>query len=269
MRAAPRRRGPGMFPDRSRSPSRPLLSRRTPRTPTGPASPSGPGTARSHVVPTMLATGCGDPVKSWNRRGILAAPGEPPDDASVNSVVVFAAQYLIYGLVVVAGWVWWTRSRAGKAVLGAQAVAGLVLVGVGILLAGALHSDPRPFVSDPGVVPLFAHAVDNGFPSDHSAAVGLLAVLVLRHRRRLGIATAVGAVLVAAARVAAHVHHVQDVVAGLAIGAAAGALAIWLVDRVVQAARRRGLTAAPRALTTADRASSAAADGAEDHRAAA
>ena len=186
----------------------------------------------------------------------------------MNSVVVFAAQYLIYGLVLVAGYVWWTRNRADKAVLGAQAVAGLALVGLGILVAGALHSDPRPFVSDPGVVPLFAHAADNGFPSDHSAAVGLLAVLVFRHRRGLGIATAIGGVLVAAARVAAHVHHTQDVVAGLLIGAAAGALATWLVGRVLLAARRRGLPTGARALTTADRAHRPAVS-AEDYRAAA
>src|SRR4051794_41790446 len=89
-------------------------------------------------------------------------------------------------------------------------------------IAGSLHVDPRPFVQDPSTAPLFAHPADNGFPSDHAAAGGLLTVLVLRYRRGLGVVVGVGAVLIAVARVAAHVHHLQDVVAGLAPGAPAG-----------------------------------------------
>lgn len=171
----------------------------------------------------------------------------------MNTLILVAAQYLIYGLALVAAVVWWTRDRSGKAVLGAQAAIGLALVGIGIVLAGALHTDPRPFVHDPASTPLFPHAADNGFPSDHSAAVGLLAVLVTRWKRLLGVAVALGGVVVAWARVAAHVHHGQDVVAGLCIGAVAGVLAIWIVGRLAAEARRRGLTPQATALTTADR----------------
>jgi membrane-associated phospholipid phosphatase len=171
----------------------------------------------------------------------------------VTALIVDLAQYALFVLAAVAGVVWLTLHRAGKVRLAAEAVVGLAVVGAGIVLAAHLHTDPRPFVHDPASRPLFSHAADNGFPSDHSAAVGLLAVLVARYKRGLGIATAVGGVLVAAARVAAHVHHVQDVVAGLLIGAAAGARAIWLVGRLLRAARRRGLPTGARALTTADR----------------
>jgi membrane-associated phospholipid phosphatase len=45
--------------------------------------------------------------------------------------------------------------------------------------------------------------------------------------------------LVAWARVAAHVHHAEDVVAGLAIGAAAGLIAVLLVRRLLQSLLRR------------------------------
>jgi membrane-associated phospholipid phosphatase len=99
--------------------------------------------------------------------------------------------------------------------------------------------DPRPFVQAPSSPPLFPHAADNGFPSDHGAAGGLLAALVTAHKRAVGAVVAVGAVLIAAARVAAHVHHVQDVVAGLAIGVAAGVLAVWTVNRIVAVRARR------------------------------
>jgi undecaprenyl-diphosphatase len=171
----------------------------------------------------------------------------------VNTVIVLVAQDLIYLLVVVAAVVWLTSSRAVKVTLAAQAVVGLVLVGLGILLAGHVHSDPRPFMHDPASQPLFAHASGNGFPSDHSSAAGLLTALVFGRRRLVGAAVGVGAVAVGWARVAAHVHHAQDVVAGLLVGAAAGAVAMWLVARLLDRAERAGLTLETRGLTTADR----------------
>ena len=152
----------------------------------------------------------------------------------MSTIVVDVAQYLLYGLALVAGLVWLTLDRPGKVRLAAAALLGLALVGAGIWVAAALHADPRPFVHDPASAPLFPHPADNGFPSDHSAAAGLLTVLVFRYRRWIGVLVGAGAVLVGVARVAAHVHHAQDVVAGLAIGALAGLVAIvvvgWLAD---------------------------------------
>jgi undecaprenyl-diphosphatase len=110
---------------------------------------------------------------------------------------------------------------------------------VAIWVAAALHVDPRPFVHDPSSAPLFAHPADNGFPSDHSAAAGLLTALVFWYRRALGVVVGVGAVLVGIARVAAHVHHAQDVVAGLALGVLAGAAAILLTTVAAGVLARR------------------------------
>jgi undecaprenyl-diphosphatase len=174
----------------------------------------------------------------------------------MHTLIVLAAQYLLYVLALVAAVVWLVLDRAGKAVLAVEAVLGLALVGIGILVAAHLHTDPRPFVHDPHSRPFFPHAADNGFPSDHSAAAGLLAALVFRWKRLVGVLVAAGGAVVAWARVAAHVHHAQDVVAGLLIGAAAGVLAVWLVARLVAMARNRGLSMGPLALTTADRARS-------------
>ena len=171
----------------------------------------------------------------------------------MHSVVIFAAQYLLYVMAAVAALVWLVGSRPEKAAWAVQAVLGLLLVGVGILLASHLHSDPRPFVHDPNSAPLFPHAADNGFPSDHSAAAGLLAALVVRWRWTVGAGVAVGAAVVAWSRVAAHVHHAQDVVAGLAIGAAAAAVAIWAFGRLMEMVRHRELLSGRGGRTTADR----------------
>lgn len=157
-----------------------------------------------------------------------------PTLTPVNALIVVTAQYLLYALVVAAGLVWLTCPRSDKWTLAAQSVVGLALVGIGIWVAGSLHVDPRPFVQDPGSAALFAHAADNGFPSDHSAAGGLLAALVFPYRRLVGVVIGAGAVLIGAARVAAHVHHAEDVIAGLAIGLGAGILAVigvnWLMN---------------------------------------
>jgi undecaprenyl-diphosphatase len=160
----------------------------------------------------------------------------------VNTLIVLVAQYLLFGLALLAGLAWLPLDREGKLRMAAAGVLGLAVLGVGIWIAGALHVDPRPFVQDPSTTPLFPHPADNGFPSDHSAAGGLLTALVLRYRRGLGVLVGVGAVLVAAARVAAHVHHVQDVVAGLALGLLAGTAGILLTAAVagaVGSVRRR------------------------------
>jgi undecaprenyl-diphosphatase len=150
----------------------------------------------------------------------------------VDTVVVVIAEYLLYALAAIAFGVWLRQDNRGKLVLGLQGVVALLLVGIGITVAAALHSDPRPFVHDPHSHPLFAHVADNGFPSDHSVAAAMVAALVFAYRRALGLVLAVGAALIGVARVAAHVHHAQDVVAGLALGALAAYAAVWLVNRV-------------------------------------
>jgi undecaprenyl-diphosphatase len=157
----------------------------------------------------------------------------------VTTLIVDVAQYLLFVLAAVAAVVWLTLGRTGRFTLAVQAIVGLALVGAGIWLAASLHADPRPFVHDPASRPLFPHAADNGFPSDHSAAAGLLTALVFRYRRWLGVLVAAGAVAIAWARVAAHVHHAQDVIAGLGIGVLAGVLGLVIVEVGATALRGR------------------------------
>lgn len=157
-------------------------------------------------------------------------------------MTALVAQYLLFVLAAVAGVLWLTLARGDKLRFAVEAGIGLAVVGIGIWVAGSLHVDPRPFVHDPASAPLFPHAADNGFPSDHAAAGGLLTVLVIRRNRVVGLLVGLGALLVAIARVAAHVHHAQDVVAGLAIGVASGAVAIGLTGLLAAALARRGTT---------------------------
>jgi undecaprenyl-diphosphatase len=144
----------------------------------------------------------------------------------VNSLIVAVAQYLPFVIVAAGAVVWLLAPRSGKVAMVVESVVALAAVGVLILVAASLHTDPRPFVVDPSVRPLFAHPADNGFPSDHTALSMTVAALVWVQRRTVGAVLAVLALCVGAARVLAHVHHTQDIVAGAVIGVAAAAIGV-------------------------------------------
>jgi membrane-associated phospholipid phosphatase len=150
----------------------------------------------------------------------------------MDSLIAWLADYLLYVMVAGALLTWLVLEDVrGKKRLAAVAVLGLGIALLLLVTAASLHTDVRPFVQNPALRPLIKHSADNGFPSDHCLAAGLLTgVIVFRHRL-IGVLLAGAAVLLAAARVAAHVHHVQDVVAGLLLGALAGWLATVLVDK--------------------------------------
>lgn len=161
----------------------------------------------------------------------------------VDSLIAWLAQYLLFVMAAGLAVVWIVGNRTAKIDLAAQAVIGCVLMVAFIYVAKSVHHDPRPFVDDPRITPLFGHSNDDGFPSDHAVAAALIAGLVAARHRVLGVVFAAGAVVIAWARVAAHVHHLQDVVAGLLLGVLAAAGAYY----AVVAARRRlsGASSAP------------------------
>lgn len=148
----------------------------------------------------------------------------------MDTIIAWLANYLLWAMAAAAVVHGFLREQASARINAAACAAvGLGLTLVFIMIAAKLHTDPRPFVQNPNLHPLIAHSADNGFPSDHSAAAGLIAMLVTMRDRFFGAILWVAALVVAATRMAAHVHHLQDVVAGLAIGAAAAVIAAALV----------------------------------------
>jgi membrane-associated phospholipid phosphatase len=173
----------------------------------------------------------------------------------MKTLVVLLAQMVPLLVPAAALIVWLTLPRASKVSLGVQAVIALVVVLLLVQVAGAVHTDPRPFVSDPTLRPYFAHPADNGFPSDHTALASTVAFLVLRYRRRVGLVLLTASIVGGAARVVAHVHHVQDVAAGVVLAALSVALAaaVWRWARPRLPSRLVG-EAAPRAALPPERA---------------
>ena len=151
-----------------------------------------------------------------------------------NQIIVVVAQYALFVVAAAAVVVWLMALRRDKVSLAIEVVVAMALVAVMIKVAGAIHSDPRPFVQNAALKPLFLHPADNGFPSDHTALAAVIAAVVSQYRRWIGWALALLAILIGAARVAANVHHTQDIVAGLIIGYLAAVVALVLRRQVVR-----------------------------------
>ena len=111
------------------------------------------------------------------------------------------------------------------------------------LLAGHLFYDPRPFVADPSVIPLFSHAPDNGFPSDHALLTGTLAAIVSAFNAPLAALLWLLAFLVGGARVLANVHHALDIAGSFAIAAFSAIAVGELFPRFRKAAAPEGTDA--------------------------
>jgi len=151
----------------------------------------------------------------------------------MDGLIAVTAQYLLFLILLVAAVTWLVLPRQDKVGLAAQAVVSLIFTVALVKIAAAIHTDPRPFVVDPSIKPLFAHSGDNGFPSDHTALGATVALLVMAYRRMIGVVLLALSLLVGAARVAAQVHHLQDIIAALLIAALAVgfAAASWLWAR--------------------------------------
>jgi undecaprenyl-diphosphatase len=147
-------------------------------------------------------------------------------------LIAEASQYTLFAVLACAAVVWLTLGQRERgAMLVALVLA--VVVGGGLLLASAVAwYDPRPFVVD-GTSPLFPHSPDNGFPSDHTVAATLVAGVVMGFRLRTGLALLLASILLGAARVAAQVHHVPDIVAGVLIGLTAAAVGVTLAHAAI------------------------------------
>jgi undecaprenyl-diphosphatase len=154
----------------------------------------------------------------------------------VESLVVVVAQYALFLVAVGAFGGWLGVPSPEKVVFALQAVVAVLMVAVLVKVGGAVHTDPRPFVVNPTLRPLFAHRADNGFPSDHTALASAVALVVMLYRRWIGVTLLLVSVGIGVARVAAHVHHTEDIVAGLLIGAVAALVGV-LSGRAVSSRR--------------------------------
>lgn len=128
----------------------------------------------------------------------------------------------------------WALSRRSCDV---QRVAAALWAPVGVVVAVGINQvlvfavgEPRPYAVMAHVLVLVSRSTDSSFPSDHAVMAGAATVGVLLSHRKLGLAAAGLALLMAATRVYVGAHFPVDVLAGLAVGAVV-ALASFAVAR--------------------------------------
>lgn len=148
----------------------------------------------------------------------------------MNELIVFIASYVyLVSIALFAGYFFYAQKIVRRRFL-LISVFALPLSYLLGLLAKHLYYDPRPFVVL-HITPLFAHAADNGFPSDHALLMGTLAAIVTVFDRRLGVLLWILAILVGSARVLAAVHHPIDILASFAIAIIATLVVTTLLKR--------------------------------------
>jgi len=151
-----------------------------------------------------------------------------------GAIVLVVAQTGIFVLPIALLSIWFvapTPNDGRREAVVAGIASSIVAFAVGLVLERIL-SRPRPFV-ELGFVPLFPHAPDSSFPSDHTLVGVALVGPMLWRSPKLGIWLLVWALLVGFARVAAGVHYPTDIL-GSASLALALAVVVWVATRPVR-----------------------------------
>src|SRR5664280_3310431 len=163
---------------------------------TSPSTQGPPG--RHSPAPVWSgAAGLGDALAEDRRTPGVVSQDSSDSRTDWSIVVDLISAYGIFpiGALFLVGWLLPTAAAPSGSVgghlepLASRMVATLiamVLLAVGVKVAGMVWADPRPFQIDPSIHPSIAHATDNGFVSDHSALAAALSGLVSAWRRHLG-----------------------------------------------------------------------------------
>ncbi|MFE3055971.1 phosphatase PAP2 family protein [Nocardia sp. NPDC059239] len=135
---------------------------------------------------------------------------------------------VLFAVLLLAGW-WIARHDADPA-----AMVAAVWAPLGMLIAlminqpiAAAVDETRPCNALHDIVILHCNT-DAGFPSDHAVMAGAVAAGLWLVNRRLAVLAAVAAVVMTFARVYIAAHYPQDVLAGLALGAAVSLVGFYL-----------------------------------------
>lgn len=152
-----------------------------------------------------------------------------------GSATAFVANQgpILLGLTVLIGLAW-PGIDAGRRlqILATVLLSAAFAFSLGLLLEHLL-SRPRPFVAL-NLTPLFPHATDSSFPSDHALVGVALALPLLLWRRAFGTTALIVALLVGTARIGAGVHYPSDILGSALLGAVIGLSVAWAVRAVAE-----------------------------------
>ncbi|MFI9153095.1 phosphatase PAP2 family protein [Streptomyces sp. NPDC053367] len=149
-----------------------------------------------------------------------------------DRVMEFVGEFgLLFAMVLLVLWCWWTVSRRASAEEAASSVAALVwaplAAGIAVLVNVPIRGfveRPRPFRDHQGLEVLVSGKDDFSFVSDHATLTMAMAVALFVANRRFGLIGIGLALLEGFCRVYMGVHYPTDVIGGFALGTAVALL---------------------------------------------
>lgn len=151
--------------------------------------------------------------------------------SSLNSTMVFLAEYMVYFLCLIIIIYWFTQSRKNKMMI-IQAMVAFVIAEIIGKLAGKFHLNYQPFAVLPDVNKLVDHAVDNSFPSDHTILFFSICFSFWLVHKKTGSLLLTLAFCVAISRIWVGVHYPFDVITGALIGIISALFSYWLTPKI-------------------------------------
>jgi len=150
----------------------------------------------------------------------------------MDTLTLFEAKYLVFIIVIIAGVYWVTLPKEQKIKMFVFGVITAVVAFALTRLGGAIYFDPRPFV-DSAVTPIYPHAANNGFPSDHTALAFTAAVTVFYMNKKFGLVLLFLASLVGASRVLGYIHSFTDILGSIIFVAIAYVFAYYFTPKIL------------------------------------
>lgn len=148
----------------------------------------------------------------------------------IKTLIIFAAQYLPFVLFATALWFILRLELSKRKPALVLLILATTFAFIIDKILNQLISSPRPFVVE-GVSPLFSHAADNSFPSEHVLFAMVIAGVIFVYNRTLGVILGILALVIGLARIAAYVHHPIDVLGGIAIATVSVFSALYVLSR--------------------------------------
>jgi len=145
-----------------------------------------------------------------------------------DHLIIFGANYLIVidGIYCVSVLLL-TVKKKERLHFGLTVIIGAFLALLLAHIGSLLIKDPRPFVVM-HEIPLVAHGMDNGFPSDHTLLASFMAAVISLKSIQLGAIAWILALIIGLSRILALVHHPIDIIGSIVIAI----VSVWIAQMV-------------------------------------
>jgi len=149
----------------------------------------------------------------------------------MNTLIIFIAEYLYVIIIGISIYAFLKTDTKNRRNIFLFSITTLILSFLLSRIGNYFILNPRPFVVNPSIIPLFPHIPNNGFPSDHTLLTMTLAAIVYTFNHKIAILLSIGAILVGVARIIAQVHHPIDILGSIIIACVSSLLVYSILTK--------------------------------------